>query len=447
MSEPLHPEGADVQTLAPRRRHLVDLTPLRESPPFARMWIGAAITGIGGQMTIVAVGLHIYDLTASTFAVALLGLVALGPMILSGLYGGALADTFDRRRVALLSAIVAWASTAVIALLAWLDVQEVWPLYLLSTLNAVSSTLVGVARQAIVPRLLRPDLLPAASALGGIAGGAMVTVGPALAGVLVAYVGIAWTYTIDVVLFLAAFLGLWTLPAVLPEGERRRPGWGSVAEGIRFLRAAPNIRTSFLIDIAAMTFGNPRALFPAAGALLLGGGPVTVGVLTASGAVGTLLLSVFSGRLSGIRHHGRATAWGVACYGLAILGFGITLLVAQLVPHDAGEDIAEANLVALVIAALFFAVAGAADNVSMIFRNTMMQAAVPDSVRGRTQGIFTVVVTGGPRLGDLYVGLLTLAGALWFPPLLGGILIVGVTVVLLRSVTSFRDYDARDPRP
>ena len=447
VTDQLPPDPERTGTPLTLRGHFVDLSPLKESPAFARMWIGATITGIGSQMTIVAVGLHIYALTASTLAVSLVAAFALVPMILAGLYGGALADSFDRRIVALVAAIVAWTSTAAIALIAWLDVQDVWPLYLLITVNTVAATMVGVARQAIIPRLIRKQLLPAAGALGGLAGGIMLTVGPALAGVLVATVGISWTYTIDVVLFFAAFIGLYTLPATMPEGERKPPSLRTILDGILFLRTAPNIRASFVLDVFAMTFGNPRALLPAVGALLIGGGAITVGILTSAVAVGVILLSIFSGKLGGVRAQGTAIAAGVGVYGASILLFGVVLLVTTLLPHEIGPDIADANIPALLIAAVLLAISGAADNVSMIYRHTMLQAAVPDAMRGRLQGIFTVVVTGGPRVGDLYVGFLSLTALLWMPPLLGGLVIAVAAAVIIRVTASLRAYDSLDPRP
>ncbi len=439
------PEGA---TLA-RRRHFVDLSPLRESPAFARLWVGGAISGIGGQMTIVAVGLQIFAITGSTLAVSLVALFALPPMVVFGLYGGVLADAFDRRTVALVSAILAWTSTAGIAVFAWLDIRVVWPLYVLTTINAVAATVIGSTRQAITPRLLPTRLLPAASALSGISMGVMVTVGPALAGLLVATVGIPWTYTIDVVLFTAAFLGIFTLPRIIPEGERQSAGLESVMFGLRFLKSAPNIRMTFILDIIAMTFGQPRALFPAVGALLIGGGPVTVGILTAAGAVGTLVCSVFSGRIGHVRWQGRAVGRSIMAYGACILGFGIVLAVVTFGNAGAavGQHIADANLPALVLASVFLAGSGAADNVSSIFRTTILQASVPDVMRGRLQGIFTVVVAGGPRLGDLYVGILALTGVLWFPPLLGGLVIIVAVGVIVRVQHTFRHYDALDPTP
>lgn len=429
-------------TVSRTRGHLIDLTPLRESPAFARMWAGASITGIGNQMTILAVGLQIYDITESTLAVSFVGLFALVPMIIAGFYGGALADAFDRRSVAIIAAIAAWGSTAAIATLAWLEVQTIWPLYLLITLNTVASTMEGIARSAIIPRLLRPELLPAAGALNGLSFGAMLAIGPALAGVLVAAVGFSWTYTVDVVLFLAAFLGLWSLPPTRPEGGNRRAGLGSVLEGLRFLRTAPNIRAGFVLDLFAMTFGNPRVLFPAIGAVLIGGGAITVGVLAAAGAIGPILLGLFSGRLGGVRRQGTAIAVAVAAYGASILAFGVVLFVAALTPR--GD---ETNVVALVLASAALIAAGASDSVSAIYRTTMLQAAVPDGMRGRLQGIFIVVVTGGPRFGDLYIGLLSVAAVLWFPPLLGGLVIVAAALIALRVQRTLRDYDSLAPTP
>jgi MFS family permease len=378
----------------------------------------------------------------------MVGTVALVPMIIAGLYGGMLADAFDRRKVALAAAIVAWLSTAGIAGSAWLEIESLAPYYLFTMLNAVAATILGTSRSAIIPRLLPRQLLPAASALNGMNFGLMVTVGPALAGVLVAAVGFSWTYTIDLVLFGAAFLGIVTLPPIVPEGDRHPPGLESVRSGLRFLKHAGNIRTSFVADLIAMTFGRPHALFPAVGALLIGGGAITVGILTAASAVGTLISSLFSGRVGLVRWQGRAIGWAIAAYGACVLGFGIVLGIASTGwMHPITEEFDGANLPALVAASLFLAGSGAADNVSAIFRVTMMQTAVPDNMRGRLQGIFTVVVTGGPRLGDLYIGVTAAVLALWMPPVLGGILIITLIALLLRTQRGFREYDALDPKP
>ncbi|WP_258061373.1 MFS transporter [Rathayibacter sp. AY1A4] len=426
---------------APRRSHVLDVSPLRESPAFARLWAGNVISGIGGQMTIVAVGLHIYELTGSTLAVALVGVVALVPTVIAGLYGGMLADAFDRRLVLLLAAVVAWGSTAGIAALAWLGAETPLSLYVLTAVNAVATTVIVTTRMTLAPRLLRTELVPAAAALGGIASGVEVTVGPALAGVLVASSGFAITYTIDVVLFLAAFLGIAGLPALVPEGERQRPGLESLRYGLGFLKGAPNIRMSFLVDIVAMTFGQPRVVFPAAAAVLLGGGAVTVGALTAAFAIGALISGVFSGRLTGVRRQGLAIGRSIQVYGAFVVAFGAVLLGAALVQHDASAP----NAVLIALAAVALAGAGASDNVSSIFRQTMLQTAVPDNMRGRLQGVFIVVVTGGPRVGDLYTGLLASLALLWLPPLAGGLAIIAILAAVLRLRPGFRAYDALHP--
>lgn len=428
----------------PRRSHFADLTPFRASPAFFRLWLGTTLAGVGSQMTIVAVGLHLYAITSSTTIVALVGVIALVPMIIAGIYGGLLADTFDRRIVALLGEVAAWVSVLGLALLAWFGVETVWMYLVLTTLNAVSVTIIAAARSAIVPRLVPARLLPAASGLNGIGFGFQIIVGPAIAGVLVATVGVQWTYTVDAVLFLAAFTGILSLPPIRPEAAHGREGLGAVLDGFGFLRRAPNIRKSFLLDIVAMTFGAPRAILPAVGALVIGGGAVTVGVLSASFAAGVLISSVLSGRLGNVRWHGLAIRNAIMAFGLFTLGFGVVLFVAETWAPGSAHT---ANLPALVVASVLLAGAGGADNISAVFRSTMLQSAVPDSMRGRMQGVFIVVVTGGPRVGDAYIGLVASTTLIWLPSLLGGVLIIGIVFLLVQTHAGFKHYDALNPTP
>ncbi|MCR2810067.1 MULTISPECIES: MFS transporter [unclassified Microbacterium] len=431
-----------------RRDHFIDLSPFRASPAFTRMWIGSTLAGLGGQLTIVAIMLHMYELTGSTFAVAMIAVAGLAPMIIAGLYGGMLADAFDRRRVALVAATITLASTVLLAGIAWAQMETVWWLYALSIANSAANTVVMAARQAIVPRLIPRELLPAASALNGITFGIMVMAGPALAGVMVAFAGYAWTYSLDVLLMSSLFLGLWTLPSIRPEGVIVRPGLESLRDGWRFLKRASNIRMQFVLDIIAMTFGQPLALLPAVGAVLLGGGPITTGILTASVAAGAFLCSLFSGPVGRVRRQGLGIERAIIVYGGSIAAFGLVLGAAALgwfAPSGVGETVP--NVTLIVLAALTLAVSGAADNVSSIFRSTMLQAAVPDAIRGRLQGVFIVVVAGGPRLGALYAGTLATIAALWFPPLLGGLIIIGLVSLLVRLSPRFRAYDAAHPEP
>lgn len=430
--------------MSARRGHLIDLSPLRSSPAFARMWIGSTLAGIGGQLTIVTVMLHVFALTQNTFAVSMIAVAGLVPMILAGLYGGMLADAFDRRRVALIAATITFASTALLAALTWTGMETIWWLYVLSMINSAANSVGMATRTAIVPRLIPRDKLAAASALNGVAFGLTVMAGPALAGLLVALTGYGWTYTIDVVLMLSMFLGLWTLPSLRPQGAVVRPGLESLVDGWRFLRKAGNIRMQYIIDIIAMTFGQPLVLFPALGTVLLGGGALTTGILTAAVAVGTFASSLFSGRVVQYRWHGRGIARAVQAYGASILLFGLVLLIGAF-SAPASET---APHVALIVAAcVALALSGASDNVSSIYRNTMMQAAVPDAMRGRLQGLFIVVVAGGPRVGALYAGTLATLTTLWFPPLLGGVLVIALVAMLARRSRRFHDYDAENPEP
>lgn len=421
---------------------LLDLSPFRASRHFTWMWLGALVTGVGNTLTAVAVGLHVYELSGSTFAVSLVGVIALLPTLWAGLHGGTIVDRHDRRLVALVSAAVAWASTAGIALLAWFGMESLASLYALSALNTIGATLVGASRQAMIPNLIPARLLPAAGALNGMSMGLVITVGPMLAGLLVARAGFAWTYTLDLVLFCGSFLGLAALPAMPPEPGERPGTWAAIAESFAFIRSNRVVAMSFAVDLVAMTFGNLRSLYPALGAVVLGGGPLTAGVLAAAMAVGAVLCSLFSGRIVTWRRHGRAVNLAVLAYGGFTIAAGVVILLVQQGLWPGGAGSAErSNPSALAVVLVMLLGMGASDNVSAIFRNTILQQAVPDAIRGRMQGIYIMVVTGGPRLGDAFVGLSALL-ALWAPPLLGGLALVGVVLALIARVPAFQRYDA-----
>lgn len=421
-------------------RLLADLTPLRESADFRRLWAGTALSAIGTQLTLVAVSLEVYSLTSSSFYVGLLGLVGLVPLVLAGLYGGSVVDAYDRRRVALFSAALLWISTIGIAAQAWAGIGNIWLLYALVAVNAGAAGLNHPARSAIIPRLVRPELLPAANALSMITFGLAMTIGPLLAGVLVARVGYGWTYTIDVVTFTAAMWALYRLKPMPPLGEVQKAGLQSVLEGFRFLATRPNIRMTFLVDLAAMVMAQPRALLPAVGALVLGGGASTVGILLAAAAVGAFLAGLFSGPLGAVRRQGLAVLWSVAAWGLSVSAFGVVVVLAGR--NDGGQPTAW-----LIPAAIAMGCAGIADSVSGVFRSTILQSATPDAMRGRLQGVFVVVVAGGPRLGDLVAGVdSSFLGEGW-AAVFGGLACVVLVGVLARRQPRFARYDARHPEP
>lgn len=269
---------------------LADLTPLRQSPAFKRLWIGNALSAVGSQLTLVAVSLEVYALTGSTLHVGLLGAFALVPLVLTGLYGGSIADAHDRRKVALVSALVLWCATTAIAAQAWLGVNNVWVLYGLVAIHSAAGGINQPVRGAIIPAIVGLKLLPAANALNMVTFGIAQMVGPLLGGILVAQIGFGGTYGIDVLTYTAAVWSVYMLPS-LPADKKAAPaGFRSVIEGFRFLGTQPNVRMTFLIDMAAMVLAAPRALLPAIGAVLIGGGELTMGLLLAATAMGPSLL-------------------------------------------------------------------------------------------------------------------------------------------------------------
>ncbi len=417
-----------------------DLTPLKQSPAFARLWIGSSLSGIGAQMTLMTVALEIFDITQDTFYVGLTAMFALLPALIAGIYAGSLSDAFDRRLVSLYSAVASWITIGAIAALAWMDVRNIWALYVLMAINSASATVNGVARKAIVPRLIRPKLLPAANALTGISMGAMLTIGPAVGAIVVALWGFAPAYTIDVFLFSFAFFGIVTLPPLPPSEHAEAPGLRSVWNGLVWLKNAPNIRSGFIVDIIAMGFAMPRVLFPALGLVVFGGGATTVGVLTAGMAIGTLVGGLFSGPLGRVRWQGKAIIWAVFGYGLCIALFGISVFGAMQTPLQDGE----VKWIWIGVGMLGLIGSGVMDNISAVFRNAMTQTAAPDEMIGRLGGVYIVVVTGGPRVGDFIYGSLA-ALALWFPPLFGGVLCAALMVLFLRS--KLANYDGDNPTP
>jgi Transmembrane secretion effector len=424
---------------------LLDLTPLRESAAFRRLWWGLGVANLGSQLTLVAVGLQVYAISGSTLSVGLLGLCALVPLITLGLYGGALLDAYDRRMVALLSAVGLFLVTAALAIQGWLRMDSVMVLYILVGLQSAAFAINNPARTAIIPRLLKPSMLPAANVLTTTAWSGALVLGPLIGAALVAAVGFAAAYTVDMIMFTAGLWALWRLPPLPPENNpdhpERKRGLAAVLEGLRYLATRSNVRMTFVVDLIAMIFAMPRVLWPAVGVVFVGGGPTTTGLLAAAFAVGAVLAGLFSGGLVGARWQGRLICLAITIYGLSVAAFGGVLLIA-------GRTSPHAVLVpALVAAMIFLAIAGGADAVSAVFRQTILQTATPDSMRGRLQGVFIVVVAGGPRLGDVVLG----AGASWlnegFAALAGGLICVALLSVVSLTQRRFLAYDARNPTP
>ncbi len=361
-------------------RLLADVGPLRDSPLYCGLFAGQTVSAMGTQITAIALAYQVYALTRSTFDVGLLGVAVLVPLVLVGLLGGSLVDAVDRRRLVLITSSVMATSSVLLAVQAFTGAARVWPLYLLAALTGGASALDQPARSTFIPRLLGTEQVAAASALGQLSMNLSLTGGPLLGGLLIAGPGLGWAYSVDAVSFAAALAAVVRLPAMRPDGASVRPGLRATAEGLAWVRRHPVVMMTFLVDIDAMVFGMPRALFPAMAATRYGGGGTTLGLLSAAPAVAAVL----SGPLSRVGRQGRGVLVSVAVWGAAIAGFGLT--------RSLGAGLG------------FLAVAGAADMVSGVFRSTILLTAAPDELRGRLQGVFFVVVAGGPRLGDVELG-------------------------------------------
>jgi len=340
-------------------RLLADVGPLRDSPLYRGLFAGQTVSAMGTQITAIALAYQVYALTRSTFDVGLLGVAVLVPLVLVGLLGGSLVDAVDRRRLVLITSSVMATSSVLLAVQAFTGAARVWPLYLLAALTGGASALDQPARSTFIPRLLGTEQVAAASALGQLSMNLSLTGGPLLGGLLIAGPGLGWAYSVDAVSFAAALAAVVRLPAMRPDGASVRPGLRATAEGLAWVRRHPVVMMTFLVDIDAMVFGMPRALFPAMAATRYGGGGTTLGLLSAAPAVGAVVAAVLSGPLSRVGRQGRGVLVSVAVWGAAIAGFGLT--------GSLGAGLG------------FLAVAGAADMVSGVFRSTILLTAAPTS--------------------------------------------------------------------
>ena len=363
---------------------LVDAGPLRRHRDFRRLWGGQLVSQVGTQLTIVAVSYQTYRLTGSTAMVGLVSLGQLVPLLAGSLVGGPLVDAWDRRRVMLFTQLMLAIGCAGLAADAMLGHPLLWPVFACTAEAAAFQGLDWSARRASLRRLVPLAELPAALSLQSAAFQITSVVGPAAAGLLIAHAGFALVYGLDVASFGVAFWTVALLPALPPEGGGPPVTLASLAGGVRYLRSSQPLAGVFVIDLGAMVFGLPRALFPALAATVYGGGAATVGYLNAAPGIGALAGSVLTGRVSRVRRAGRAVVICVVVWGVAITGFG-------LVPG-------------LPAALALLALAGAADVISAVFRMMIVQHATPDSMQGRVNSLIYAGLQGGPRLGDAEAG-------------------------------------------
>ncbi len=405
-----------------RRRWAMDTRPLRR-PAYRRLWSSTVVTSVGSQLTAVAVPKQIYDITGSSAWVGAAGLAGLLPLIVFALWGGAVADAMDRRKLLLITNI----GIAVTSLLFWAQavtgLESVGALMLLLALQQAFWGLNAPARNASIARLVPEHELPAANALGSTVMQTGQVVGPLLAGALIPVIGLPELYLIDALALCVTVWAVHQLPALPPLGEvARRAGVREVVAGFRYIAGHKVLLLSFLADIVAMVLGMPRALFPqlAAETYAPWGEGLALGLLFAAIPIGAVAGGLFSGTFSRARRHGWMVIGSVVVWGAAVAGFGLS-----------------GNLWAGVA---FLAVAGVADMVSMVFRGAILLSAATDEMRGRMQGVFTVVVAGGPRLADvLHGGAGSVFGAREAVAG-GGLLVVVVTLALALAMPALRRY-------
>lgn len=411
------------------RAHLVDLTPLRTSPDFRRLFTGRSISEFGDAIVGVVVPFQVYAITGSALAVGLLGLCALVPVFVFPIVGGALADALERRRLVIWSNAFLAVMSLLMAINASLDRPRLWPLYVFATLSAGMYTFNRPATSTWPARLLDPELLPSSNALEAGFGTAVGMVGPVAAGFLLVVIHPFGAFLVDAVTFLVAIVFVWRMAPSPPAHDAPEVSWDAVVDGFRFLKGKRTIQSVFAIDLNAMIFGFPEALFPAMAVRLGGGsGAGVLGLLYAAPAAGAFLATAFSGRAKHVRRQGLVIMVAVVVWGTAIAVFGLSTW--------------------LWLSLLMLAIAGMGDMVSGIFRMTILQTAVTDSMRGRLDGIGMAVWATGPSVGDVESGVVaSISGSVPFSVVLGGVLCVAGVGVLRLVFPSFARYDARHPEP
>ena len=413
------------------RGFLADTTPLA-NPHFRRLWRANIITVIGAQLTVVAVPAQIYAITGDSGYVGLTGLFGFVPLVVFGLWGGALADHFDRRRLLQVTPFGLIATSGLFWLQAALDLRNVWVLLAVFALQQACFGVNQPTRSAVLPRLLPPGQLPAANSLNMTVMMAGAIAGPMIGGALIPVLGYSWLYLIDTVTLCATLAAVWLLPPLPVENRVGSPGLRAVVDGLSYLRGHPVLLTSFLLDLIAMIFGMPRALFPEIAHQSFGGpleGGTEFALLMAAMPVGAVLGGVLSGWVSRVRLQGQAVVWSIVVWGASIALLGVAVALAPRWP------------VGMLVASFVLLMAGgAADMASAAFRQSMLLSAADDAVRGRLQGVFIVVVAGGPRIADVLHGYATgLVGTAWTTGG-GGVLVMLLTALVAVLVPAFWRY-------
>lgn len=418
-----------VENPRPRRRAVlrglrsvaIDLSPIKASRDFRLLYFGQTISFFGSMMTYVVLPWQMYQLTRSSWSVGLLGAIEFVPMLLLAFVGGALADYVDRRRLMLLAELATAFCIATLAVNSLLAQPRVWVLYLIAALFAALNGLQRPSREAFIQQLVPAEHMTAVAALHTLRFSVGAILGPAAGGFLAATVGPKITYSIDFCTVLFSLISLLLVHSTPRTSDSDRPSLRSIAEGVRYAKSRPELLGTYLIDINAMFFGMPMALFPAY-AEQFGGG--SVGLLYAMPAVGSLVATLSSGWTKQIHRHGAAITFAAGIWGLAIVGFGLA--------HQ------------LWLALFFLALAGAGDTISGLFRMAMWNQTIPTRLRGRLAGIEMISYMSGPMLGNAEAGAVATLFSLRTSIVSGGILCALGSGLLGVLLPAFWRYHSRE---
>ena len=404
------------------RRHAVDIGPLRRHRDFRLLFIGQTVSGLGSMITFIAVPFQIYQLTHSSLLVGLLGLVEIVPMVVFSFIGGALADSLDRRLMVRITETTLMALIGALALNAKLAHPQTWGLFVVIAIVTAVDSVQRPSLDALLPRLVPREEVTSASALMALPRTAAMIVGPAIGGILIATIGLSGAYLVDVATFAISLVALSAMKATPPPPDAERPSLQRVKEGFQYALSKQELLGTYVVDMVAMFFGMPLALFPAIAARHSDPAHI-MGFLTAAPAVGSLIATTTSGWARRVHRHGKAVVIAAVCWGLAITIFGLTL----------------SNLW---VSLFFLACAGAADMVSGIFRDTIWNQTIPDEYRGRLAGIALLSYASGPALSGIESGIVQRVFTLRTSVISGGLLCMAGAGSCIAALPRFWSYSS-----